>query len=95
MVYLAAWKVATDGNDPYYVRLQEGAYASHRPAGTSRPCGDTSKPCSSGNNPYEFTQKEQIAVVVIMSTGALVLLILGTWYIIEWLKFRKQGSGTW
>lgn len=91
MVYLAAWKVATDGNDPHYVRLQEGAYASHRPAGTSRPCSDPSNFCPS-NNPYEFSKAEQIAVAVILSTGGLVLLILGTWYLVEWLKFRKKGT---
>jgi hypothetical protein len=28
-------------------------------------------------------------MAVVMSTGALVLLVLGTWFIIEWLKFRK------
>jgi endoglucanase len=89
LVYLAAWKVATDGNDPFYVRLQEGAYASHRPAGTSRPCSDPNDFCSS-NNPYEFSQSEQIAVGVIMGLGAFAVVVMGTWFAIE--VFRHRGT---
>ena len=88
LLYLAAWKVAIDGNDPYYVRLQAGARDAHRPSGTSRPCSDPSEICPS-NDPYEFSQSEQIATGVIMGLGALAVLIMGVWYVIEGLRHRN------
>jgi len=83
LLSLAAWKVQTDGNDPYYVRLQAGAYESHRPPGTSRPCSDPSQPCPSD---YYFSRNAQIAVGVVMGLGGAVVLGMFLWFCWEWWK---------
>jgi endoglucanase len=85
LLSLAAWKVQTDGNDPYYVRLQDGAHDSHRPPGTSRPCSDPSQPCPS-NGIYNFSRSKQIAVGVIMGLGGAAVLGMFLWYCWEWRK---------
>jgi len=88
LVYLAAWKVATDGDDPYYVRLQDGAYASHRPAGTSRPCSDPDDESCAGAT-IDFPQDRQIAVGVVMAVGALAVIGMWTWYLLEAVRARR------
>lgn len=93
MLYLAAWKVATDGNDPYYVRLLSGARDSHRPPGSSRPCSDPNDFCST-NNPYEFTQAEQIAVAVVMGLGGVIVLVLAMWYAFECWRHKDTKPVT-
>ncbi|KAG8834321.1 hypothetical protein FRC17_009160 [Serendipita sp. 399] len=91
LLTLAAWKVATDGNDPYYTRLQDGAYAANRPAGTSRPCSNPDVPCPN-NNPYDFSRGEQIAVGVVFGLGGLAVLVMGLWYIRAWLTAPKKAE---
>ncbi|KAG8806506.1 hypothetical protein FRC19_007223 [Serendipita sp. 401] len=91
LLTLVAWKVATDGNDPFYTRLQEGAYAANRPDGTSRPCSNPDVYCPN-NDPYSFSQSEQIAVGVILGLGAVAILLMGLWLTYEWQKSMKKGE---
>lgn len=89
LLSLVAWKVQTDGNDPYYVRLQEGAYESHRPSGTSRPCSRPDEPCP-GNEAYRFSQAEQIAVGVLMGLGGAIVLFFALWFVWEWIRYMNE-----
>jgi endoglucanase len=89
MVYLAAWKVATDGNDPFYTRLQEGAYNANRPSGT-RPCKDPNALCPT-DDVFNFSKQEQTAVGVIMGLGAALILGMGSWLAWEWRKSLKKS----
>lgn len=90
LLSLAAWKVQTDGNDPFYVRLQDGAYASHRPPGTSRPCSGSDPSTCPNNNPYYFSRGEKIAVGVIMGLGGAAILGMFIWFGWEWRMTRRR-----
>jgi endoglucanase len=63
MLTLAAMHVLNDTADPFFTRLQAGAFAAKKPSG--RPC-DAAFPCHSG-----LSKGAKIALVVVFS---LVLL---------------------
>jgi endoglucanase len=87
LLTLAAWKVVTDGSDPYYVQLQAGAHEARKPQG-DRPCQDPYAMCASD---LPFTLPKQIAVGVAMGiVGIVVLILLLAYGIIYWRK-RKAG----
>jgi endoglucanase len=91
LLTLAAWKVATDGNDPYYAQLKAGAYAARKPKG-DRPCQDPYAMCASD---FLLTWREQIAVGVVMGLGGAVIVVLLLAYgIIYWRKTKAEVVGT-
>lgn len=89
LLTLAAWKVATDGNDPFYTRLQDGAYAANRPPGTSRPCSNPDVPCG---YEFPFPQDRQIVVGVFLGLGGAIVLAMAGWYAYEWKKASTKAA---
>jgi endoglucanase len=82
LLTLAAAHIMNDTSDPYYVQLQDGAYAARRPKGT--PC-DASTSCNP-NSPH-FPVVGQIIVGVVV--GVLGLVVVGL--SIAWVLFCVRG----
>ena len=66
LLTLAALHVMNDSSDPFYTRLQAGAYAAVKPSGT--PCDDAF-PCHS----HGLSKGAKIAIVVVVIITALLL----------------------
>ncbi|KAG8744876.1 hypothetical protein FRC10_009246 [Ceratobasidium sp. 414] len=84
MLTLAAASVMSESDDPYFTRLQAGAYDKVKPTGT--PC-DAMYPCGSGKG--RLSHAAIIALAVVISVVGL-LIILGVLYL--WL-LRKRSRG--
>ncbi|KAG8690787.1 hypothetical protein FRC11_009142 [Ceratobasidium sp. 423] len=80
---LAAASVMTEGDDPYFTRLQDGAYASVKPSGM--PC-DAMYHCGSGHG---LSRAGKIALAVVLSVMGLAI-ILALLYL---CLVRKQKKG--
>lgn len=66
MLTLAAMRVWNDTADPYFTRLQAGAYAANKPNG--EPCDDAF-PCHSG-----LSKGAKIALGVVLSIVGSVMI---------------------
>jgi endoglucanase len=80
MLTLAAMHVLNDTSDPYYTRLQAGAYAASKPSG--KPCDDAF-PCRSG-----LSTGLKVALGVVLGFVGVAIIIVGIWYC-----FRRKGYG--
>ncbi|KAI0265157.1 family 9 glycosyl hydrolase [Gloeopeniophorella convolvens] len=74
LLTLAAAHALSDTADPFYTRLQPGAYAAARPGGT--PC-DPAFPCHHGG----LSTGAKAAIGVVVSLVGLALIGLGAWYV--------------
>jgi endoglucanase len=73
MLTLAAMHVLNDSSDPFFTRLQSGAFAAQKPSG--QPC-DAVFPCHSG-----LSRGTKVALgVVVLSIVGLAIIVVGTWY---------------
>ncbi|CAE7198105.1 unnamed protein product [Rhizoctonia solani] len=87
LLTLAAASAMTESDDPYYTRLQDGAYASVKPSGT--PC-DAMYPCG-GYGGLSRGAKIAIAVVVTV-VGVFILLALLYLFMVRKRKNAKAAS---
>ncbi|KAI0053068.1 glycoside hydrolase family 9 protein [Auriscalpium vulgare] len=81
MLTLAAMHVLNDTSDPYYTRLQAGAYEQSKPSG--QPC-DPAFPCHSG-----LSSGAKIAIGVVVGLVGAVLLGLAGYYAYQVRKRRQ------
>jgi len=72
MLTLAAMHVLNDSSDPFFTRLQSGAFAAQKPSG--QPC-DAVFPCHSG-----LSRGTKVALGVVLSLVGLAIIVVGTWY---------------
>jgi endoglucanase len=72
MLTLAAMHVLNDSSDPFFTRLQSGAFAAQKPSG--QPC-DAVFPCHSG-----LSRGTKVALGVVLSIVGLAIIVVGTWY---------------
>ncbi|KAH9994083.1 glycoside hydrolase family 9 protein [Russula compacta] len=79
MLTLAAMHVLNDTSDPFFTRLQAGAFAAKKPSGG--PC-DAAFPCHSG-----LSTGAKVALGVVLSIVGSVILAAGTWY---YCRFKGQ-----
>ncbi|KAF7981656.1 hypothetical protein HWV62_32770 [Athelia sp. TMB] len=86
---LAAMHVG-DAADPYYTRLQAGAYAQVKPSGM--PCDDA-YPCkggSGGGSAHGLSKVAKIVIGVVVGLVGLVILVLfGLW---AWYGLRRRSK---
>jgi len=82
MLTLAAMHVLNDTSDPFFTRLQAGAYAAQKPGG--KPCDDAF-PCHSG-----LSTGVKIALGVVLSIVGVAIVIVAAWYYRR-LKGRRHG----
>ncbi|KAH9960515.1 glycoside hydrolase family 9 protein [Russula dissimulans] len=75
MLTLAAMHALNDSSDPYFTRLQAGAFAAVKPSGT--PC-DAAFPCQS-SHAHGLSKGAQAALGVGLSIVG-VAIVAGTWY---------------
>ncbi|KAI0321872.1 family 9 glycosyl hydrolase [Amylostereum chailletii] len=83
MLTLAAMHVLNDTSDPFYTRLQVGAFDARRPSG--KPC-DEAFPCSNSG----LSTGAKIAIGVVVSVVGLIIIGLGAYYIHRLLRQRKS-----
>jgi endoglucanase len=72
MLTLAAMQVFNDTSDPFFTRLQAGAFAAQRPSG--QPC-DAAFPCHSG-----LSTGAKVALGAVLSIVGIAIIVVGTWY---------------
>jgi endoglucanase len=72
MLTLAAMHVLNDTSDPFFTRLESGAFAAQKPSG--QPC-DAVFPCRSG-----LSRGTKVALGVVLSIVGLAIIVVGTWY---------------
>lgn len=84
MLTLAAASVITESDDPYFTRLQVGAYNNVKPSGM--PC-DAMYPCAGSS--HGLSRTGLIAMVVVLVVVGL-LIALGIGYV--FLRSRKAGK---
>jgi len=72
MLTLAAMHVLNDTSDPFFTRLQSGAFAAQKPSG--QPC-DAVFPCHFG-----LSRGTKVALGVVLSIVGLAVIVVGTWY---------------
>jgi endoglucanase len=65
--------VLNDTTDPFFTRLQAGAYAAEKPSG--KPC-DAAFPCHSGG----LSKGVKIALGVVLSLFGLAIIAVTIWY---------------
>ena len=73
MLTLAAMHVLNDTSDPFFTRLQAGAFEAKKPSGN--PC-DAAFPCHSGG----LSTGTKIALGVTLSVVGCVVIAAGIWY---------------
>jgi endoglucanase len=78
MLTLAAMHVLNDTSDPFFTRLQAGAFAAKKPSGD--PC-DPAFPCHSG-----LSTAAKVALGVSLSIIGSAFIAAGTWY-----YYRRKG----
>jgi endoglucanase len=83
MLTLAAMHVLNDTSDPFFTRLQAGAYAALKPSG--KPCDDAF-PCHSG-----LSTGAKIALGVVLSVVGCASIIAAAWYYRR-LRWRRQKN---
>jgi endoglucanase len=81
MLTLAAMHVLNDTSDPFFTRLQAGAYAANKPSG--KPC-DAVFSCHSSSG---LSTGAKIALGVVLSIIGIAIIVAGTWY---YLRFRQR-----
>ncbi|ETW84554.1 glycoside hydrolase family 9 protein [Heterobasidion irregulare TC 32-1] len=81
LLTLTAAHVMGDTADPYYTRLQAGAYAAVKPQG--RPC-DNALTCHGG-----LSRGAKIAIGVVVSIVGLLIIGLSIWFV---RRMRRGGS---
>jgi endoglucanase len=79
MLTLAAMHVLNDTSDPFFTRLQAGAFAAQKPSG--KPC-DAVFPCHSG-----LSRCAKVALGVVLSIVGFGIIVVGTWY---YLRLRDR-----
>ncbi|CAE6408111.1 unnamed protein product [Rhizoctonia solani] len=85
LLTIAAASVMTEAEDPYFTRLQEGAYASVKPSGM--PC-DAMYPCKGGRG--GLSRAGTIALAVVLSVvGLLIVLALLYLFLVNKRKRAK------
>jgi endoglucanase len=85
LLTIAAASVMTESEDPYFTRLQEGAYASVKPSGM--PC-DAMYPCKGGSG--GLSRAGTIALAVVLSVvGVLIVLALLYLFLVSKRKNAK------
>lgn len=72
MLTLAAMHVLNDTSDPFFTRLQAGAFAAKKPSGN--PC-DAAFHCHSG-----LSTGAKVALAVSLSIVGCVVIAAGVWY---------------
>ena len=82
MLTLAAMHVINDTADPFFTRLQAGAFAAKKPSG--EPC-DAAFPCHSG-----LSKGVKAAVGVVVSLVGIVIVAAAVWY---YRRYRKRRHG--
>jgi len=82
MLTLAAMHVLNDTSDPFFTRLQAGAYSAQKPGG--KPCDDAF-PCHSGG----LSKGAKISLGVVLSVVGCAIIIAAGWYYRR-LKGRRQ-----
>jgi endoglucanase len=73
MLTLAAMHALNDTSDPFFTRLQAGAFAAKKPSGN--PC-DAAFPCHSGG----LSKGTKIALGVTLSVVGCAVIAAGIWY---------------
>jgi endoglucanase len=82
MLTLAAARAMSDASDPFYTRLQAGAYASVKPAGA--PCDDA---VSAGCHGSGLSTGAKIAIGVVVGViGLLIVCMAAYWF---WSMCRR------
>jgi endoglucanase len=81
MLTLAVMHVLNDTTDPFFTRLQAGAFAAKRPGG--KPC-DAAFPCHSG-----LSKGTKIAIGVVLPLVGFAIIAATIWY---YCRYRKQHS---
>jgi endoglucanase len=81
MLTLAAMHVLNDTSDPFFTRLQAGAFAAQKPSG--RPC-DAAFPCHSG-----LSTDAKVVLGIVLSIVGFAVIVVGTWYYYR-LKGRRK-----
>ena len=81
MLTLAAMHVLNDASDPFFTRLQVGAFAAQKPSG--QPC-DAAFPCHSG-----LSTGAKVALGIVLSIVGSAIIVVGTWYYYR-LKGRRR-----
>jgi endoglucanase len=74
MLTLAAMHVLNDTSDPFFTRLQAGAFAAKKPSGN--PC-DAAFNCHSGSG---LSTGAKVALGVALSLIGSAIIAAGTWY---------------
>ena len=72
MLTLAAMHVLNDTSDPFFTRLQDGAFAAKKPSGN--PC-DAAFQCHSG-----LSKGTKVALGVTLSVVGCAVIAVGIWY---------------
>jgi endoglucanase len=81
MLTLAAMHVLNDTSDPFFTRLQAGAFAANKPSG--KPC-DAAFPCHSSSG---LSTGAKITLGVVLSIIGIATIVAGTWY---YLRLRQR-----
>ncbi len=81
MLTLAAMHVLNDTSDPFFTRLQAGAFAAQKPSG--QPC-DAAFPCHSG-----LSTGAKVALGIVLFIVGSAIIVVGTWYYYQ-LKGRRK-----
>jgi endoglucanase len=72
MLTLAAMHVLNDTTDPFFTRLQAGAFAAKKPSG--KPC-DAALPCHSG-----LSKGAKVALGLVLSLVGSATIAAAVWY---------------
>ncbi|KAI9513161.1 family 9 glycosyl hydrolase [Russula earlei] len=83
MLTLAAMQVLNNTSDPFFTRLQDGAFAAQKPSG--KPC-DAAFPCKGGSG---LSRGATVALGVILPIVG-VAIIAGTWYCYRLRRHRYR-----
>lgn len=83
MLTLAAMRVLNDSSDPFFTRLQPGAFAALKPSGS--PC-DAAFNCNSGSG---LSKGAKVALGIVLSLIGC-MIVAGTWFYYKRRKGRRN-----